>query len=320
MKYPPEVILAPLGTVPSKLKEEAYLITQKLQKGHTEYRTTRRRKDGSEFYVSVSAAPVKVNRKIAGYLFVHKDITDLVFANEEMGRMFQEQTTMLDRTSLLNEKLSVTGSLTRHDVRNKLAAITGYTYIAKKRLVGNEEVRGHLTQVEEVVKNIVRILDFAKTYEMLGNQERIAVNVGKMVNDAASLFADLKGVVVINECNGFEAQADSLLMELFHNMIDNSLKYGEKIAHIRVYTRKCANGDTELVYEDDGVGIDPEMKSKLFQKGAGKGTGYGLWLIKRICEMYGWVLSENGERGKGVQFVMKIPVSPQVPGQMQALS
>jgi PAS domain S-box-containing protein len=48
-------------------------------------------------------------------------------------------------------------------------------------------------------------------------------------------------------------------------------------------------------------------KQRLFQKGAGKGTGYGLYLIKRICEMYGWTLQETGEPGKGVRFVMKIP-------------
>jgi signal transduction histidine kinase len=102
--------------------------------------------------------------------------------------------------------------------------------------------------------------------------------------------------------------ADSLLMELFHNMIDNSLKYGgQKISQIRVHMQYSQDGATELVYEDNGNGIEPEMKGKLFQKGFGKGTGYGLWLIRRICEMYGWTIREEGEYGKGARFVMKIP-------------
>ena len=292
--------------VPEELKEEAKLIREQLRGGHLECSTARQRKDGSRANVALSGSPVVVNGKVIGYVVVYKDITDIIFANDELSRMFEELNSILNKTSMLNEKLSVTGSLTRHDVRNKLAAISGYTYIAKKRSADNAEVKECLTRIEEVVKNVVRILDFAKTYEMLGNQERALVDVGRMVNDAASLFADLKGVTIVNECIAFEVLADSLLMELFHNLIDNSLKYGEKITQIKVYTRK--RGDCiELIYEDNGVGIDPEMRSGLFQKGFGKGTGYGLYLMKRICEIYGWTITENGEPGKGARFTIKMP-------------
>ena len=283
--------------VPEDLKEETKLIREQLREGHLECSTVRERKDGSRVNVALSGAPVVVNGEVIGYVVVYKDITDIVFANEELSRMFEELNSMLNKTSMLNEKLSVIGSLTRHDVRNKLAAITGYAYIAKKRSADNVEVKECLTRIEEVVKNVVRILDFAKTYEMLGNQERAPVNVGKMVNDAASLFADLKGVVVVNECDSFEALADSLLMELFHNLIDNSLKYGEKITQIKVHIQKNQDGSTDLIYEDDGVGIE----------GFGKSTGYGLYLIKCICEMYGWTIAEEGEFGEGVRFVIRMP-------------
>lgn len=132
------------------------------------------------------------------------------------------------------------------------------------------------------------------------------IDVSKMVNNAVTLFADLKGITIINECEGFQVYADSLVMELIHNLMDNSFKYGEKITQIRVSVIEAVGGK-ELIYQDDGVGIDPELRTRLFQKGAGKGTGYGLWLIKRICEMYGWNISEKGEPGKGVRFVMFIP-------------
>jgi signal transduction histidine kinase len=100
-----------------------------------------------------------------------------------------------------------------------------------------------------------------------------------------------------------------MLMELFHNLIDNSLKYGSpKITQIKVHARINHEGVTELIYEDNGNGIEPEIKARLFRKGTTtKGTGYGLWLIRRICEMYGWSVEETGEYGQGVCFVMKIP-------------
>jgi signal transduction histidine kinase len=55
------------------------------------------------------------------------------------------------------------------------------------------------------------------------------------------------------------------------------------------------------------VGIPAETKSNLFTEGYGRGTGYGLYLLKRICETYGWVIEETGNPGQGVQFTMLIP-------------
>ena len=92
----------------------------------------------------------------------------------------------LEKIRLLNEQLSVTGGLTRHDIRNKLMALTFKAYIAKKHSAGNPEVFSCLTDIEEISRNIARLLDFAKTYEMLGTQEQTRINVGKMVADAAS--------------------------------------------------------------------------------------------------------------------------------------
>ena len=55
------------------------------------------------------------------------------------------------------------------------------------------------------------------------------------------------------------------------------------------------------------MGVPEEMKSRLFEKGFGKGTGYGLYLIKRICEAYGWTIQESGKEGQGAQFTIAIP-------------
>ena len=53
----------------------------------------------------------------------------------------------------------------------------------------------------------------------------------------------------------------------------------------------------ELIYEDDGVGISAENKLKLFSEGfsTGGSTGFGLFLIKKMIEIYGWTIQETGE-------------------------
>ena len=103
--------------------------------------------------------------------------------------------------------------------------------------------------------------------------------------------------------------ADSFLRQMFYNFIDNTRKYGEKATTIKVYCEQEDSDGLRLVYEDDGVGISEENKSKLFNEGfsTGGSTGFGLFLIKKMMDVYGWSITEEGEPGKGAKFVITIP-------------
>ena len=244
------------------------------------------RKDGGKLMYEINAAKIDYKGKPAD-LVVFRDI--------------------LERKNL-EEKLRVVGSLTRHDVRNKLCAVTGNAYLLRRKLAGNLEALEQLADMENAVRNVEAIFEFARTYEKLGVEQLVNMNVGKAVDEAASLFPDLKGIRIANECGGLTVLADSLLRQLFYNLIDDSLKYGEKLTQIRVRYEEFED-KLKLIYEDDGVGISRDAKSKLFNEGftTGKGSGYGLYLIRRIMEVYGWTISETGTHGKGAQFTINIP-------------
>ena len=116
----------------------------------------------------------------------------------------------------------------------------------------------------------------------------------------------LHGVKVVNNCKGLTVLADSMLRLLFYNLIDNSLKYGKKLVQIKV-SYKTGKDHLTLIYGDDGVGIPKTEKQKIFHEGYGRGTGYGLYLIQKICEIYGWSIKETGKEGKGAHFTITIP-------------
>jgi signal transduction histidine kinase len=81
------------------------------------------------------------------------------------------------------------------------------------------------------------------------------------------------------------------------------------LTRIKIHAEKEQTGDLKLFYEDNGGGINVDIKPRLFQKGAGKQTGLGLYLIQRICDIYGWGIQEIGKPGEGVCFVVKIPAN-----------
>jgi PAS domain S-box-containing protein len=277
--------------------------TEKRKKGKSErYELVFHTRDGEQRVARVSGSPIwEEDGTFAGTEAIVMDITSQKKAEEELCRA-------MEKLGVMNEKLRVVGGLTRHDVNNKLAAITGNAYLARKKLPGNSEVLDYLKQIEASVEQTVRIFDFARAYEMLGVEELAYVDVEKTVDEAVSLFPSLKGIKVTNDCHGLTVLADSLLRQLVYNLVDNSLKYGEKLSLIRVYYEE-KNDHLNLIYEDDGVGISQAAKPKLFDEGytTGKGSGYGLYLTKRMLEVYSWTIEEKGELGKGAKFVITIP-------------
>jgi len=209
---------------------------------------------------------------------------------------------------LVNEKLGVVGSLTRHDARNKLSAVSGYAYLLKKKHGDKTDVVEAASRIEQAVKEIAEIFDFAKIYEQIGAEELTYINVDEKLDEAAALFSGLIPTIT-NECHGLEVLADPFLRQLFLNFIDNTRKYGKKTTAIRVYFEKADQGCLKLVYEDDGVGVSFENKPHLFKEGfsTGGSTGFGLFLIKKMIDVYGWTITEEGEPGKGVKFTITIP-------------
>jgi PAS domain S-box-containing protein len=282
-------------------KEQASEIIQRLIAGEQwSGELVVKRSDDTLFPAILTASPITDDEgELVGIIGVSTDISE----QKWMQEVFNEA---ISKVVELNEKLQVVESLTRHDIRNKLSALNGRIFLIKKRLSNNLEALTQLKEMESISQQMLRILEFEKYYVQVGSEELRNTDVERYLSEAASLFSDLKGATLINECHGLTVLADSLLRQLFYNLIDNTLKYGKKVSLIRAHYEDEGK-QVKLVYEDDGVGIPDDEKKQLFQEGYGKGTGYGLYLIKRICEAYGWTIQETGRRGQGAQFTMTIP-------------
>ena len=136
------------------------------------------------------------------------------------------------------------------------------------------------------------LVDFTRR---IGVEKPSNENVFECFNQAVALKLKLGEVKVMNECQGLVVVADSLLKQLFYNFIDNSIKHGEKVTQIRLHYTEDDN-EVKLFYEDNGVGVPEANKSKLFEAGfsTGKGSGLGLYLVKKMMDVYGWTITEEG--------------------------
>jgi PAS domain S-box-containing protein len=248
-------------------------------------------KDGSVRWLSWNSFPDLAEKKIFA---VARDVTDRKEADV--------------RLEAVNEKLRVVGKLTRHDVRNKLAVINANSFLLKKRLCGDTKAAEYLTAIDLAAAMADRLFEFGRLYEQIGAEEHTTIEIKRCFDEAVTLLPNLHNIKIINACQGLVVEADSLLGQLFYNLVDNSLRHGKKVTQVKLYYLE-EDDQILLYYEDDGVGISKENKAKLFSEGftTGGGTGLGLAMTKKVLQVYGWDIIEEGEPNKGAKFVITIP-------------
>lgn len=210
------------------------------------------------------------------------------------------------KLEIVNQKLHVVGNLTRHDIANKLSAAKANTYLLKKKLTDQPELIKYIDAIDETVNQSSKIFEFSKMYEQIGAEEPTLVNVAEQFKLAADLLPH-SSVEIINNNEELIVLADNMLQQLFYNLIDNSIKHGKTVTVIQLnYEQDTTH--TKLIYQDNGAGIPLDNKDKIFSQGfTTGGSGVGLKLVKRMIEVYGWTINEEGEPGKGAKFVITIP-------------
>jgi PAS domain S-box-containing protein len=205
---------------------------------------------------------------------------------------------------LANQKLNLLSSVTRHDILNKLTIVLGYLELSKMAH-DREKLEDFINKIDKTIKVIEDQIQFTKDYQDMGVK-------APEWQDAASVFAKALSqlnpgtVHVHNDLAGLFVFADPLLERVLYNLLDNALRYGEKVATIRARYQKGADG-VILVVEDDGVGIPSKNKAQIFNRGFGKHTGLGLFLAREILSITGMMIMETGFPGTGARFEIHVP-------------
>lgn len=135
--------------------------------------------------------------------------------------------------------------------------------------------------------------------------EAIARTVGRIYQ--GKVLIDLAGD---REASFRGEQQD--LEEMLGNLIDNAALHGGG----RVFITVEANADqVRVLVEDDGKGIAPEQRSRLFERGERldtdkPGTGLGLAIVKDVAELYGGsVALDSSEDLGGLLVTLTLPLA-----------
>ncbi|PKL69666.1 MAG: hypothetical protein CVV30_08950 [Methanomicrobiales archaeon HGW-Methanomicrobiales-1] len=265
---------APGGASPTPLRE----IAIQLQDGTTRYcmiKTVRIEEKGAPSFLSVIT-----------------DITDRKLAEDTLSRV--------------NKKLTILSSITRHDIKNQLMALSAYLELSGSSLDNIPEATEYLRKEREVADAIGRQIDFTRIYEDMGTTAPTWQNLDASVRRAVAALP-IRDVGVEVDRKDLSIYGDPLFEKVFYNLIDNALKYGgDAMTKIHISCHETEKG-LVITCEDNGIGIPSEDKQRLFERGFGKNTGLGLFLSREILSITGITITETGEPGKGARFEILVP-------------
>ncbi|HSQ93458.1 MAG TPA: PAS domain S-box protein [Methanoregula sp.] len=247
-----------------------------------------RKKDGTVFPADISYA-----------YFELKGHTVLILSIRDLSTAYQTA----DALRLANTKLNLLIGVTRHDVINNLTVLMGYNDLMR-HTVRDAKILDMLDKEESALKAVHRQIDFTREYYNLGVKSPLWQNICETSTRAYSQF--ITTVAFTCDTHDLEIYADPLLEKVFYNLFDNAIRHGDRITQIRIYCVR-EGSDLLLIFGDDGQGILPENKERIFSRGFGKHTGLGLFLTREILAITRIEITETGEYEKGARFELRIP-------------
>jgi len=254
--------------------------------------------------VIVKGRPVLYDNRPAGLLFLI-DITERKVLEDLLTARAEELFEISTAYQLANKKLNLLSSITRHDINNQLTALKLYLSVLETEQ-SDATLADYCRKAQTAADQIGAMIRFTRDYEEIGITAPVWHDCRAIVDEAAR-EATPGPVAIHNDLPpGTEIFADPLVVKVFYNLIDNAVRYGQKITAIQFYLRED-DGKVVIVCEDNGVGVPVDEKERIFEPGFGKNTGLGLALSREILDITGITIEETGTPGTGARFEMTVP-------------
>ena len=239
---------------------------------------------------------------------------ELIEANSKL----EEQAQKLQRS---NEELREFAYAVSHDLREPLRTIAGYIQLVELRLKEqlNPETREFMGFAVSGVKRLQNMLEGMLKYAQVeeGQKDFARQNLNIILEMALDNLsepirntkADIKVEQIMPDLRGNRAQ----LIQLFQQLISNSLKFKTEENPVIEITVKARQNDFIFSVYDNGIGVQEDDKHKLFSlfkrghSGKYEGIGMGLSICKKIVENHGGAIWIDDSAVTGMRIYFTLP-------------
>jgi len=272
--------------------------------------------DHEDTWVSTVKLPLcDKDGRIIGTFGISRDITKHKLAEEEI----KLKNELLLTTNAEKDKFF---SIIAHDLRGPLSSFLSATQILSEDIqtMATQEIKEITVSMKESAQNIYTLLENLLEWSRLrrGRLDFVPerLNINEKINDCIGVlseYARKKEIQIFVSIPGaLEIHADNHMFDtIVRNLVSNAIKFTNVGGKISVEAISNNNHFIEMKVSDSGIGMPPELKSKLFllsEKTSRPGTngemstGLGLLLCKEFIEKHGGRIWVESEVGKGSSF------------------
>jgi PAS domain S-box-containing protein len=297
-------------------------------KGQFEDEGWRVRQDGSTFWANVVFTAIRdQGGNLRGFAMLTRDLT-------EPMKIEAALTQAKDAADAANQAKSAFLATMSHELRTPMNAILGYSEIlmedAKEK--GQEDFIPDLEKIHasgnHLLNLINNILDLSKIeagkmdlfIETFGIS-RVIEDVVNTIKPLVEKNANTLQVHCAPDLGAMHADLTKVRQSLF-NLLSNACKFTEHGTITLEASRELIGGAGWIKFSvsDTGIGMAPDQMEKLFQpfvQGDAStsrkfgGTGLGMTITHRFCQMMGGEISAVSEPGRGTTFTIRLPARVQ---------
>jgi signal transduction histidine kinase/HAMP domain-containing protein len=249
--------------------------------------------------------------------------------NIRLFRELEEKTRQLEIAS--RHKSAFLANVS-HELRTPLSAIIGYSEMLLEDAVdqGAERLLPDLGKIHAASRHLVElinaILDLSKIEAGKIDFDLQEFSVPRMVEDVSAIVEPLAAkngnrLAVVCDASVGTMRADpTKVRQVLFNLLSNACKFTDH-GTVSLAVKPDGTGDGALLtfsVSDTGIGLTPEQVGRLFQDFAQAdttttrkygGTGLGLALSRRLCELMGGSITVASEAGRGTTFTVRLPAN-----------
>lgn len=231
-------------------------------------------------------------------------IEEIQSKEEELRQNYEELRIIQSALKQAGRKLNVLNTLTFQDIQNALFSLNGFLSLSLER-IDDPTDRDYLEKAFEQMQKIDRSLTIAKKFQSLGINPPKWQKVMEVFLYAVSHIS-LSHIKREVDLENLEIFADPLLEDALSYIIENIPEHSVHADEYKIwYEQKDA--DITIIIEDNGVGIEEDMKKKIFEREFNKTRGTGLFLAGEILSVTSITLTETGSYQKGARFELTVP-------------
>lgn len=217
-----------------------------------------------------------------------------------------------------NRELEAFASSVSHDLRRPLRGIAGRAAILMEEAGAtlNPEHREHVERIINTAQEMDGLIDSLLSYSRL-SMEEIALRpislesaVQRAAEQISARMEENKAQLNIHRPLPSVRAHEPVLVQVFANLLDNAIKFTEpdRPPCIEVSASE-ASGRVTVVVRDNGIGIAPEFRERIFEmfqrlSGASPGHGIGLAIVRKAVERMGGTVTVESKPGEGSSFIL----------------